>query len=100
MNRHQFEQMIDTGICLVDFNAGWCAPCKTQQPILGRLAKRYRGKASILALDVDENRELALSFGITSVPTLSIFKNGREVERLVGLQSLETLADAGEQVLK
>lgn len=77
----------------------WCAPCQAQKPILDQLAKAYHGKASVMDLNVDEHRESAMAFGITSIPTSIVFKDGREVERFIGLQNAEVLFDAIEKAL-
>jgi len=94
------EKMFQKGITLVDFNAPWCAPCRVQKPIMNQLAGQYRGKARVLALDVDEHRKAAMRLGITSIPTLIIFKNGREMRRFVGLQPAEVLSTAIEKILR
>lgn len=72
---------------LVDFFATWCGPCKMLAPILESVQEEIGEKAKIYKLDVDEGMEVAKRFGIMSVPTMIIFKNGEEVERLVGLRS-------------
>ena len=72
---------------LVDFWASWCGPCKMLAPVLESVQDEIGEKAKIYKLDVDEGMEVAKRFGIMSVPTMIIFKNGEEVERLVGLRS-------------
>lgn len=84
---------------LVDFNAPWCAPCLLQEPIIRQLADRFKEKASILTVNIDESRDVALSIGIRSIPTLVLFSNGKEVQRFVGLQSADTLSEAMEKLL-
>lgn len=81
-----------TGLSLVNFGTPWCAPCRLQEPIVRRIAARYKGRAGIAAANVDEHASLAEQWGIESVPTLLIFREGLEIQRLVGLQSEETLA--------
>lgn len=71
---------------LVDFYADWCGPCKAIGPIVATLAQKYEGKAKICKLNVDENRKIALTYKVMSIPTLFIFKNGEVKERIVGLQ--------------
>ena len=93
------EKMFKKGITLVDFNAPWCAPCRVQKPIVDQLAGQYRGKARVLVLDVDEHRKAAMRLCITSIPTLIIFKNGREMWRFVGLQPAEVISTAIEKVM-
>ncbi len=81
-----------TGLSLVSFGTPWCAPCRLQEPIVRRIAARYQGRAGIAAANVDEHVSLAEQLGIESVPTLLFFREGSEIQRLVGLQSEETLA--------
>jgi len=95
----EFISRIEKGVALVDFNAPWCAPCRSQSPIIEKLADKFRGQATITAIDIDENREVALKLGIHSIPTLILFKEGREIQRFIGLQSEESLTRALENVL-
>lgn len=71
---------------LVDFWAEWCAPCKAVTPILEELSEKYRGKITVAKVNVDQNANIAVRYGILNIPTLIFFKNGQEVDRLVGLQ--------------
>lgn len=71
---------------LVDFWAEWCGPCKMIAPILDELAGEMDGKLLIGKLDVDENQSTAMAYGVMSIPTLLLFKNGEPVERIVGYQ--------------
>ncbi|MFO7861121.1 MAG: thioredoxin [Desulfosalsimonas sp.] len=89
-----FRQATQKGVCLVDFNAPWCGPCKAQAPIVDQIADDFAGRARILEVNVSENREVANQFGIHSIPTLVVFKNGRELERFVGMQPREILVGA------
>jgi len=86
-----FEEVTKTGLTLVDFTAVWCGPCKMQAPIVERLATQYEGKVTIGKLDIDSSRETALKFGVQSIPTLLLMKDGKEVERLIGLQTEQKL---------
>ena len=79
---------------LVDFWAQWCGPCKAQSPILDQVAAAQGDRAVIAKLDVDEASEIAESHGVRSIPTLLVFRHGREVARLVGLQSAASLNNA------
>jgi thioredoxin 1 len=92
LNQEQLKDAIMGGVTLIDFNAPWCAPCQAQKPILDQLEREYHGKFSVMVLDVDEHRESAMAFGITSIPTLIIFKEGKEVERFIGLQNAKALS--------
>jgi thioredoxin 1 len=69
---------------LVDFTATWCGPCRMIAPIIEELANEYQGKAVMGKLDVDENPETSMNFGIRSVPTLLIFKGGQVVDQIIG----------------
>lgn len=69
---------------LVDFWAAWCGPCKTIAPVLEELAEEMSGRAYVAKVDVDVNGDLANRFGIMSIPTLVVFKNGRMVDQLIG----------------
>jgi len=99
-SRQPFKEMIGQGVSLIDFNAHWCGPCKAQKPIIDNLAVKYKDRVTVAELDVDENRETAMQLGIASIPTLILYKENREVERFVGLQTMETLTTAIENVLQ
>ncbi|HXF61499.1 MAG TPA: thioredoxin [Caldilineaceae bacterium] len=71
---------------LVDFWAEWCGPCKMIAPVLEEIANDLDGKLTIGKLDVDENQNTAMAYGIFSIPTLLLFKDGEPVERIVGFQ--------------
>jgi len=97
--KEAYEKTIESGLTLMDFNAPWCAPCRTQEPILEQLSAQYEGKAVISAMNVDENQDIAAMLGIQSIPTMIIFKNNKEIQRFVGVQSESTLSDAMDKLL-
>ena len=99
LNKDNFEQSISSGVALVDFWAEWCGPCKMQLPIIEEFSSEMEGKATIGKVNVDEQLELAQSFGIQSIPTLILFKDGKPVKKLVGLHSKESLYEEVNQVL-
>ena len=76
---------------LVDFYADWCGPCKMMAPIVEELATELDGKAKVGKINVDENSDIAVEYNVMSIPTLIIFKNGKEEKRLVGLRDKEEL---------
>lgn len=80
------------GLCLVDFNATWCGPCKMQAPVLEELASEV--DYPIYGVDVDEVEEIASEYNVNAVPSLMIFKDGRLLETLVGFQSKDVLEEA------
>ena len=77
---------------LVDFWAEWCGPCKMIGPVVEELAKEYAGKLKVGKLNVDEQKNKAIEFGVMSIPTLIVFKGGVEVNRIVGFRSKADLA--------
>ena len=99
LNKDNFEKSIANGVALVDFWAEWCGPCKMQLPIIEEFSSEMEGKATIGKVNVDEELELAQSFGIQSIPTLILFKDGKPVKKLVGLHSKEALYKEVNQVL-
>lgn len=76
---------------LVDFWAPWCGPCQVMGPIVEELAKDVEGKVKVGKMNVDENSEVAQKYGIMSIPTIIIFKDGKIAKQLVGVQAKETL---------
>ncbi len=72
---------------LVDFWAEWCGPCRLMSPILEEIAPGYQGRLKIGKLNVDENQDAPTKFGVMNIPTMILFKNGKEAERIVGAMS-------------
>jgi thioredoxin 1 len=71
---------------LVDFWAVWCGPCRMVAPVVDEIAREQEGKLKVMKLDVDENQNTAMTYGVMSIPTLILFKNGQPVERIVGFR--------------
>ena len=95
LNDGNFEaeiQRTDGVPVLVDFWATWCGPCLMVAPVLEKLAAELKGVARVGKLDVDQNPATAGRFGIQSIPTLLLFKNGKTVDQIVGAQSKEAIA--------
>lgn len=79
------EQVLKSKLpVMVDFWATWCGPCQMAGPIVDQLADDYKGKTTIGKLDVDENQQTAMKYGVMSIPTVILFKDGKEVGRKVG----------------
>tara|TARA_B100000530_G_scaffold311926_1_gene239271 strand:+ start:250 stop:570 length:321 start_codon:yes stop_codon:yes gene_type:complete len=88
------EIVTKNDVVLVDFWAEWCGPCRMIAPMIEELANEYDGKAVIGKLDVDNNQESSIKFGVRSIPTLLVFKNGEMVDRHVGAVPKETLSSS------
>ena len=95
VNDSNFEQEViqHTSPVLVDFWASWCAPCRTMSPLVDAVAAEYVGRVKIVKLNIDENQSTAAKYAIMSIPTMVIFKEGKEVERLVGFISQRNLSE-------
>ena len=78
---------------LVDFWATWCGPCRTIAPTIEELSAEYDGKAKVVKLDVDNNPQTAMKYGIRSIPSLLFFKDGRPVDQMVGVVPKKVLAE-------
>jgi thioredoxin 1 len=87
------EVLESTTPVLVDFWAEWCGPCKMIAPVVEQVAKEFDGKLKVGKVDVDSNQQTSMQFGIRSIPTLLIFKNGRVVEQIVGAVPKQALMD-------
>ncbi len=86
-----FQETISKGLTLVDFYATWCGPCRMIAPVVEQLAGKVQGKANVAKLDIDQAQQTTNSLQITSVPTLILFKDGKEVKRIVGVKDLDYL---------
>ena len=94
-----FAAATQSGIVLVDFFATWCRPCQMQLPILEQIAADFEGRAKVIKIDTDKTQDIAVQFGIQSIPTLILLKNGEKVEQFVGVQQAATLKTALEKAI-
>jgi len=86
-----FEQEVSSGVVVVEFFADWCGPCRMLAPVIEGVAEEMGDKVSFLKLDIDSNQKVAGQFHVTSVPTLVLFKDGKEVNRIVGLRDANAI---------
>lgn len=87
LTNENFTTVTQNGVAIVDFWAPWCGPCRMLSPVIDELATEYKGTASICKVNTDEQDELAMKFGIRSVPTIVFMKNGEKVDQLIGVNS-------------
>jgi thioredoxin 1 len=88
-----FADTINEGVALVDFWAPWCGPCRMIAPVIEELAADFEGKAKICKVNTDEEQDIAVKYGIRSIPTILFFKNGEMVDTMVGAASKQAFAD-------
>ena len=88
LNSENFEKEVlnSKEAVLVDFYADWCGPCKMMAPVIGEIANELQGKAKVGKINVDENQDLAMEYNVMSIPTIIIFKEGKEIKRFVGVR--------------
>ncbi len=94
LNGSNYEDTVKSGVVLIDFWAPWCGPCKMQTPILEKVVAAVGGKAVIAKVNVDENPDLAAKYGIRSIPTLILLKDGESKQQMIGLQQEAALVSA------
>jgi thioredoxin 1 len=95
----QESVMENEGVTVIDFWAEWCGPCRMITPIIEELSSEYEGKALIGKLNVDENPNVSMKYGIMSIPTILFLKNGEVVDKQVGVTSKKALTDKLEKHL-
>ena len=90
-NKESFDKSLAEGkLMMVDFWASWCGPCRMLGPVVEKLADEYEGKAIVGKVNVDEEQELAVRYGVMSIPTVIFFKDGKEIDRKVGVMPAAT----------
>ena len=99
-NKETFNKTLAEGkLTMVDFWAEWCGPCQMLGPVIESLAEKYEGKAVVGKVNTDEEQELAMGFGITGIPTVIFFKDGKEIDRKVGVMPPDAFVQVLEQNL-
>jgi thioredoxin 1 len=93
LNNENFEATTKEGVSLVDFWAPWCGPCRMIAPVIEELAEAYEGKANICTVNTDEEQDIAVKYGIRSIPTVMFFKDGEMVEQMVGAASKQAFEE-------
>jgi len=93
LTTENFEEVTNNGVSLVDFWAPWCGPCRMIAPVIDELATDFEGKANICKVNTDEQQDLAVKYGIRSIPTIIFMKDGEIIDQVVGAQSKQALSD-------
>jgi thioredoxin len=86
-----FQHQIKNGVILVDFWASWCMPCKLMSPVINEVAEEISGNASVGKLDVEHSKSVAAKYNIRNIPTMLLFSNGKEINRIVGAKTKDFL---------
>ena len=93
-NKESFDAALAEGkLMMVDFWAVWCGPCRMLAPMVDNLAEKYAGKVVVGKVNVDEEQELAIRYGVMSIPTVIFFKDGKEIDRKVGVMPPAAFAE-------
>ncbi|RXJ58032.1 thioredoxin [Candidatus Marinarcus aquaticus] len=94
-----FDATVNSGISLVDFWAPWCGPCRMLAPVIDELAADFEGKANICKVNTDEEQDLAVKYGVRSIPTILFMKDGEVVDTMIGASSKQALAEKLQSLL-
>lgn len=87
-----FDDLVRSGVVIVDFFAEWCGPCRMLAPVVDELSKEFP-QVTVMKVNIDDHQHVAAKLGITSIPTIIFFKEGQEVDRVVGLKDKSALAN-------
>ncbi|AXX91079.1 thioredoxin [Malaciobacter molluscorum LMG 25693] len=93
LTQENFDNTVSNGISLVDFWAPWCGPCRMLAPVIEELAEEFEGKANICKVNTDEQQDLAVKYGIRSIPTIIFMKDGEILDQVVGASSKQALVE-------
>ncbi len=93
LTQDNFDATVKEGISMVDFWAPWCGPCRMLAPVIDELAEEFEGKANICKVNSDEEQDLAVKYGVRSIPTIIFMKDGEVVDQLIGAASKQAFAD-------
>ncbi len=99
LNASNFNDTIKEGVTLVDFWAPWCGPCRMIAPVIEELAEDFDGKAKICKVNTDEEQDIAIQYGIRSIPTILFFKDGQLVDQMIGAAGKQVIADKLNSIL-
>ncbi|MGB5919628.1 thioredoxin [Arcobacter sp. F2176] len=93
LTQDNFEATVKEGISMVDFWAPWCGPCRMLAPVIDELAGDFEGKANICKVNTDEEQDLAVKYGVRSIPTVIFMKDGEVVDQMIGAASKQAFSD-------
>ncbi len=93
LTQENFDATIAKGVAMVDFWAPWCGPCRMIAPVIEELAVDFDGKAAICKVNTDEQQEIAVKYGIRSIPAILFFKDGEMVDQMIGAASKDQFSE-------
>jgi len=100
LSNNSFEEFTKEGLVLIDFFADWCMPCKMMSPVVDELSEKFKGRAKVGKVNIEENQALAQKFGVSTIPNFVLFKDGEVVDNFVGGMSAEELEGKLKEFLK